>query len=228
MTVLAVALGITPGCPATRLRPKQSNRRLKHTFTPTPCQALPIDPSRDQIDAGLRRRQLAQAPVQVKVRCGRHGLLALLVRRLLGLPFVVAPFALLTGAGGFVAALRGQRVITMSNRYRLRQRVELALGEDSQLDVAIDTNTSFNAIMAARAGLGVALVEPATAYGMPIEGMVVKRLAVEIPFYFGVVTPYGKPVEGVTQRLIDAVEKAARSTLQGFVKRDASLHDELL
>jgi DNA-binding transcriptional LysR family regulator len=80
------------------------------------------------------------------------------------------------------AALRGQRVITMSNRYRLRQRVELALGEDSQLDVAIDTNTSFNAIMAARAGLGVALVEPATAYGMPIEGMVVKRLAVEIRF----------------------------------------------
>nr|WP_237022594.1 LysR family transcriptional regulator [Herbaspirillum frisingense] len=68
------------------------------------------------------------------------------------------------------AALRGQRVITMSNRYRLRQRVESALGEDSQLDVAIDTNTSFNAIMAARAGLGVALVEPATAYGMPIEG----------------------------------------------------------
>ena len=126
------------------------------------------------------------------------------------------------------AALRGQRVITMSNRYRLRQRVEIALGEDSQLDVAIDTNTSFNAIMAARAGLGVALVEPATAYGMPIEGMVVKRLAMEIPFYFGVVTPYGKPVEGVTQRLIDAVEKAARSTLQGFVKRDASLHDELL
>ncbi|KAF1048010.1 MAG: Octopine catabolism/uptake operon regulatory protein OccR [Herbaspirillum frisingense] len=126
------------------------------------------------------------------------------------------------------AALRGERVITMSNRYRLRQRIETALGEDSLLDVAIDTNTSFNAIMAARAGLGVALVEPITALGMPIEGLVVKPLAVDIPFYFGVVTPFGKPVEGVTRALIDAVERSARDILHGFVKRDAAEHDELL
>ncbi|MBB5391016.1 MULTISPECIES: LysR family transcriptional regulator [unclassified Herbaspirillum] len=126
------------------------------------------------------------------------------------------------------AALRGERVITMSNRYRLRQRIETALGEDSLLDVAIDTNTSFNAIMAARAGLGVALVEPITALGMPIEGLVARPLAVDIPFYFGVVTPFGKPVEGITQALIGAVETAARNILHGFVKRDAAEHDELL
>ncbi|WP_050470105.1 LysR family transcriptional regulator [Herbaspirillum chlorophenolicum] len=126
------------------------------------------------------------------------------------------------------AALRGERVITMSNRYRLRQRIETALGEDSPLDVAIDTNTSFNAIMAARAGLGVALVEPITALGMPIEGLVAKPLAVDIPFYFGVVTPFGRPVEGTTLALIDAVETVARTILHGFVKRDAAEHDELL
>lgn len=126
------------------------------------------------------------------------------------------------------AALRGERVITMSNRYRLRQRIEMALGDDAPLDVAIDTNTSFNAIMAARAGLGVALVEPITALGMPIEGLAVKRLEVDIPFYFGVVTPFGRPVEGVTRALIDAVETAARKILHGFVKRDAAEHDELM
>lgn len=126
------------------------------------------------------------------------------------------------------AALRGERVITMSNRYRLRQRIETALGDDQPLDVAIDTNTSFNAVMAARAGLGVALVEPITALGMPIEGLVVKKLAVDIPFYFGVVTPFGRPVEGVTRALIDGVESAARSILHGFAKRDAAEHDELL
>ncbi|NUU00993.1 LysR family transcriptional regulator [Herbaspirillum robiniae] len=129
------------------------------------------------------------------------------------------------------AALRGERVITMSNRYRLRQRIETALGDDKgdkPLDVAIDTNTSFNAIMAAHAGLGVALVEPITALGMPIEGLVVKKLAVDIPFYFGVVTPFGRPVEGITRALIDAVETSARNILHGFVKRDAAEHDELL
>jgi DNA-binding transcriptional LysR family regulator len=126
------------------------------------------------------------------------------------------------------AALRGERVITMSNRYRLRQRIETALGDEQPLDVAIDTNTSFNAIMAAHAGLGVALVEPITALGMPIEGLAVKRLAIDIPFYFGVVTPFGKPVEDITRALIDAVESAARDILPGFVKRDAADHDELL
>ncbi|EJN01447.1 LysR family transcriptional regulator [Herbaspirillum sp. YR522] len=125
-------------------------------------------------------------------------------------------------------ALHGQRVITMSNRYRLRQRIETALGAEQPLEVAIDTNTSLNAIMAAHAGLGVALVEPITARGMPIEGLIVRPLAVEIPFYFGVVTPFGKPVTATTEALIDAVESAARSLLHGFVKRDAADHDELL
>lgn len=124
--------------------------------------------------------------------------------------------------------LRDQRLITMSNRYRLRQRIDMALGQDKPLDVAIETNTSFNAIMAAHAGLGVALVEPITALGMPIEGLVVRPLAINIPFYFGVVTPFGKPVDGITQALIAAIESAAQTILHGFVKRDASEHDELL
>lgn len=124
--------------------------------------------------------------------------------------------------------LAAQRVITMSNRYRLRQRIEMALGEDGPLDVAMDTNTSFNAIMAAHAGLGVALVEPITARGMPIEGLVAKPLAVNIPFYFGVVTPFGKPLTDITKALIEAVEASARDVLPGFVKRDAAEHDQLL
>jgi len=127
-----------------------------------------------------------------------------------------------------VDALRHERVITMSNRYRLRQRIDMALGHDKPLNVAIETNTSFNAIMAAHAGLGVALVEPITALGMPIEGLAVRPLAENIPFYFGVVTPFGKPVDSVTQALIGAIETAARDILHGFVKRDASDHDDLL
>lgn len=127
-----------------------------------------------------------------------------------------------------VDALRDQRLITMSNRFRLRQRIDMALGQDKPLNVAIETNTSFNAIMAAHAGLGVALVEPITALGMPIEGLVVRPLEVNVPFYFGVVTPFGKPTVAVTQALITAIEMAARDILPGFVKRDAGDHDDLL
>jgi DNA-binding transcriptional LysR family regulator len=124
--------------------------------------------------------------------------------------------------------LRSQPLITMSNSYRLRQRIDMALAQDKPLAVAIETNTSLNAMMAAHAGLGVALVEPMTALGMPIEGMAVRALAVNIPFYFGVVTPFGKPVDDLTMALIDAVETASKTILPGFVKRAAGAHDELL
>ena len=105
---MAVALGITPGCLATRLRPKQSNRRLKHTFTPTPCQALPIGRLRDQIDARLRRWQLAQTPIQIKIRRWRQSLLRLLGGLLIHLPGLVTRLALFDGADGFFAPLLGQ------------------------------------------------------------------------------------------------------------------------
>src|SRR5450830_543965 len=127
-----------------------------------------------------------------------------------------------------IDTLRAQPLITLSNRYRLRQRIDMALEQDKPLAVAIETNTSLNAIMAAHAGLGVALVEPITALGMPIEGLVVRPLAVNIPFYFGVVTPYGKPVDPLAQALIGAIETAAQEILHGFVKRAANEHDDLL
>lgn len=125
--------------------------------------------------------------------------------------------------------LRDSRVITLSNRYRLRQRIDEALCRDgAPLNVAMETNTSFNAIMAVRAGLGVALVEPMTALGMPIDGLTVRPLAVHVPFYFGVVTPYGKPNDSVIDSLIGALETAARNILHGFIKRKAAEHDNLL
>jgi len=123
-------------------------------------------------------------------------------------------------------ALRTERLISMSNRYRLRQRIDEALQQP--LAIAIETNTSLNAIMAAHAGLGIALVEPITALGMPIEGMVVRPLEVNIAFYFGLVTPFGKPVDAITAALIEAIEISAQEILHGFVKRDVNAFDELL
>ena len=108
MTVLAVALGITPGCLATRLRPKQSNRRLKHTFTPPPCQALPIGRLRDQIDARFRRWQFAHAPIQIKTRRWRQCLLRLLGGLVFSLTRLVAGFTLLDDGGGGFSPLLGQ------------------------------------------------------------------------------------------------------------------------
>lgn len=127
-----------------------------------------------------------------------------------------------------VSDLKTLPLITLSNRYRLRQRIDTALGEYASLNVHIETNTSLNAIMAARAGLGIALVEPVTAYGIPQEDLVIKPLEIRIPFYFGVISPYGKPLNQIANTLLNTIETVAHNMLHGFIKHEAAQHDNLL
>lgn len=71
-------------------------------------------------------------------------------------------------------------------------------------------------------------VAPMTVLGMPVEGLAVCPLAVNALSHFGVVEPFGKPVGSMTQTLIAGIEIAAHDILHGFVKHDASAHDDLL
>ncbi|MFY2079980.1 LysR family transcriptional regulator, partial [Achromobacter xylosoxidans] len=72
-----------------------------------------------------------------------------------------------------VAELAGRRVITMANPYRLRRRLDAALGHAAG---AIETNSSVNALAAVRAGLGVSMLEPITAYGAPMAGVAIRPI----------------------------------------------------
>jgi len=128
-----------------------------------------------------------------------------------------------------LADLADQRLITMANAFRLRGHINAVLRDHgARYAGLLETNTSVNAILAARAGLGVALVEPATALGAPIEGTVVLPLPVRIPFYFGLITPFGKPHEPVIDALIGALAKTAADTLHGFVEHEGRSHEALL
>ncbi|MCL7118973.1 LysR family transcriptional regulator, partial [Escherichia coli] len=84
-----------------------------------------------------------------------------------------------------MAELAGRRVITMANPYRLRRRLDAALGHAAG---AIETNSSVNALAAVRAGLGVSVLEPITAYGAPMAGVAIRPIDLDIPFFFGVIT----------------------------------------
>lgn len=124
-----------------------------------------------------------------------------------------------------VAELAGRRVITMANPYRLRRRLDAALGHAAG---AIETNSSVNALAAVRAGLGVSMLEPITAYGAPMAGVAIRPIDLDIPFFFGVITSQSQPLTPACQAMADALAQAAAQLLPGFVLHDACQHGALL
>ena len=77
--------------------------------------------------------------------------------------------------------LARRRIVTVANRHRLRQRIDAAFAA-ARVDarVFIETNASLNAVMAARAGIGIGIVDPATGVALPVEGVVARPLDVDI------------------------------------------------
>lgn len=124
-----------------------------------------------------------------------------------------------------VAELAGRRVITMANPYRLRRRLDAALGHAAG---AIETNSSINALAAVRAGMGVSVLEPITAYGAPMAGVAIRPIDLDIPFFFGVITSQSQPLTPACQAMADALAQAAAQLLPGFVLHDACQHGALL
>jgi len=130
-----------------------------------------------------------------------------------------------------LAALAQRRIVTMSNPFRLRHRLDAELARAGRVPdrqaALIETNSSTSAQALVRAGLGVAVLEPLTAQGAPLAGLVVRPIDTDIPFFFGVVTPESRPLTASVQALADALLQAA-AALPGFVQRDLADHARLL
>lgn len=128
-----------------------------------------------------------------------------------------------------LASLAGRRMIVPWNPLRLRGRFEKAL---KQLKIppheTIETNSSANILACVRAGLGVAILEPVTAWGMPLAGVTIRPLAEEIPYFFGVITPQGRPLSASVQSLVEALEQAASQLLPEFQRLSASEHPAVM
>ncbi|MNT67185.1 DNA-binding transcriptional regulator LysR [compost metagenome] len=79
-----------------------------------------------------------------------------------------------------------------------------------------------------RAGLGVALLEPVTARGLPLTDIAVRPIDADIPFYFGVITPQARPASTAVLALVQAVADAAAALLPDLLLRDPAEHSALL
>ncbi|MGE8619381.1 MAG: LysR family transcriptional regulator, partial [Achromobacter spanius] len=71
-----------------------------------------------------------------------------------------------------------------------------------------------------------------TAYGVPMPGVAIRPIDLDIPFFFGVITPQPQPqpqpLTPACQAMADALAEAAAALLPGFVLHDASEHAALL
>lgn len=109
-----------------------------------------------------------------------------------------------------LADLADRRIITLANPYRLRHRVDEAL---ERVGVApqriIDVNASLTALSLVRAGLGVAIVEPATVCGVPLDGIVMRAIDQNIPFLFGAISAAALPLTPTVSAVIDAARAQA-------------------
>lgn len=78
------------------------------------------------------------------------------------------------------------RLLTLGNGYRIRHRIDVALVEAGVIPVAeLVSNSSLNAMLAAGAGLGIALVDPVSAKGIELHGMKSVPLDVSILYEWG-------------------------------------------
>jgi len=109
-----------------------------------------------------------------------------------------------------LADLAERRIITLANPYRLRHRVDEALERAGVApERIIDVNASLTALSLVRAGLGVAIVEPATVCGVPLEGIVMRAVDQAIPFLFGAISAAALPLTPTVSAVIDAARAEA-------------------
>jgi DNA-binding transcriptional LysR family regulator len=128
-----------------------------------------------------------------------------------------------------LSACEGRRIVTMLNPYRLRRRLDYAFAQANVAPAGlIETNSSMNALTAVRAGLGISVLEPVTAYGMPLTGVAIRPIDTDIPYFFGVISRDAIALPAAAATLIEALADAARAVLPDFALRPRTEHAHVL
>lgn len=104
-----------------------------------------------------------------------------------------------------LSAFEAERTLTICGGYQIRDAINKTFQNQSiNIRSEISTNSSLSAAMAARAGLGIALCDPVTAIGVPVEGASVRPIAVPISYDWGLFASDDSVVGDQVERLIDA------------------------
>ncbi|MFY0635230.1 MAG: LysR family transcriptional regulator [Vannielia sp.] len=111
-----------------------------------------------------------------------------------------------------LARLNHTRLLTVGNSYRIKHAISAALADQGiEPQAELTTNSSLNAIVAARAGLGIAIVDPVSAYGVGVSGAKVVPLQTEIRYEWGLFRRSGGLGSELETRLCESFCDASKS-----------------
>ena len=128
-----------------------------------------------------------------------------------------------------LSAFDGRRLITMLNPDRFQRRIARAMeAQDIKPGPFIRTNVSYSALqLVQRVGLP-AIIDPITAYGVALPGVVIRPIEASVPFYWGALTATGRRLNPATLELIDRVETTAQKLIPDLEILDPSNAKKLL
>lgn len=120
-----------------------------------------------------------------------------------------------------LSRLDGARLITVGNAYRIRHSIDLALeAERVRPAQTLSTNSSLNAVMVARSGLGIALVDPVTAFGIPVRGVTVLPISTDIPYFWGLFSAADRAFAPSQMRFVEAFRTACQGIIPDCTFQD--------
>lgn len=120
-----------------------------------------------------------------------------------------------------IADLADRTIITLANPFRLRRRVDMALAAANvRAGRIIATSAAMNAVQIASTGMGIAIVEPATAYGLLTSDVTVRPLDVDIPFLWGIFSAASRPLSETAQETIQLIIRIAAARMPDFTAHD--------
>ncbi len=133
-----------------------------------------------------------------------------------------APFAL-NDSHLSLSALNSERLITVGNAFRIRHTIDVALDEAGIVPATdFSTNSSLNAVMAAREGLGIAILDPVTAYGIPVKGVRILPLEQKLPYFWVLLSDANRAANRPLDTFVQAFRDACQTTVPDCIFHDPS------
>lgn len=113
--------------------------------------------------------------------------------------------------------LRERRLLSLGNSYRIRHAINSALAVRGIAPISeLVTNSSINAISAANAGLGIALVDCVSAHGAKLEGARIVPLQEPIPYEWGLFRRAGSGLPEIEDAMVAGFQEASRQVGAGL------------
>ncbi len=112
---------------------------------------------------------------------------------------------------------RGRRLASLGDRIRFRRLVHDALGKRRiKPEREITCSSTISALHVVQSGLAIGIVEPLTAYGVPLRGVEIRPIEEEILFSWNVIVAQSHPQRAILRELVRAHEEVVAETVPGY------------